>query len=159
MAYRLYLDGVLFPVTPDKIMVKINGNNEKVTLINKGEANILKSEGLTDVEFSVSLPNFYYPYTVYPDGFRPAKNYLDQPEVLKNSKKPFQYIITRTVSANAPSGGSYTVVKGDSLWKIASRYYGSGSKWQTIYNANQSVVGGNLFGTGADNPCGIGYLL
>ena len=40
---------------------------------------------------------------------------------------------------------SYTVKKGDSLWAIAKRadVYGDGSKWQTIYNANKSVIGKN----------------
>ena len=46
MAYRLYMDGILFPVTPSKITMKINGKNETVTLINEGEANILKSTRL-----------------------------------------------------------------------------------------------------------------
>ena len=35
MAYRLYMDGILFPVTPSKITMKINGKNETVTLINE----------------------------------------------------------------------------------------------------------------------------
>jgi len=38
---------------------------------------------------------------------------------------------------------SYTVVKGDCLWNIAKRFYGSGSKYTVIYNANKSVIGGN----------------
>lgn len=209
MAYRLYLDGVLFPVTPSKVTVKINGKNEKVTLINEGEATLLKSPGLTDVEFDLLLPQTQYSFAVYPDGFRPASFYTEKLEALAAGKKPFQYIITRTdlcnkklfdtnmtvslesyslvedakegldltakvklkqyrefktkictidislpkpqaamqtdraVSANAPSGGTYTVVKGDSLWKIAKRYYGNGGSWQKIYNANKSVIGGN----------------
>jgi len=38
---------------------------------------------------------------------------------------------------------TYTVVRGDSLWKIAKKFYGSGSKWPTIYNANRKLIGGN----------------
>lgn len=37
----------------------------------------------------------------------------------------------------------YTVVSGDSLWKIAAKYLGSGGKWSTIYNANRGTIGGN----------------
>lgn len=209
MAYRLYLNGVLFPVTPKKITVKINGNNETVTLINEGEASILKTPGLTDVDFELLLPHTKYSFAVYPDGFRPAKFYLDIMEALMSSKQPFQYVVTRTdlqnkklfdtnmtvaldsyqvvedagegldvvvkvklkqyrsfttktcnidislprpqgtvqssreTSSNAPSGDTYTVKKGDCLWNIAKQFYGNGTDWSTIYNANQSVVGGN----------------
>lgn len=38
---------------------------------------------------------------------------------------------------------TYTVVKGDCLWNIAKKFYGSGSKYTVIYNANKGVVGGN----------------
>jgi nucleoid-associated protein YgaU len=38
---------------------------------------------------------------------------------------------------------NYTVVSGDSLWKIAAHQYGDGDKWRTIYNANKSVIGAN----------------
>ncbi len=41
------------------------------------------------------------------------------------------------------SGTTYTVKKGDTLWAIAKRFYGDGSKWPTIYNANKAVIGGN----------------
>ncbi len=34
----------------------------------------------------------------------------------------------------------YTVKKGDCLWKIAKRYYGKGSEWRRIYNANRSKI-------------------
>lgn len=208
MAYNLYLDGVLFPVPPSKITLKVNGKNETVTLINEGEVNILKAAGLTDIEFELLLPNVEYPFAVYPSKYRAAKFYLEKLEELKTGKKSFQYILTRrkpkkkkifdtnmTVSledysivddageefditvkvklkqykefttktctidislpkpqasmqqsretSNAPSGGTYTVVSGDCLWKIAKQFYGDGSKWGTIYNANKSVIGGN----------------
>lgn len=208
MAYNLYLDGVLFPVPPSKITLKVNGKNETVTLINEGEANILKAAGLTDVEFELRLPNVEYPFAAYPSKYRPAKFYLEKLEELKTKKKSFQYILTRrkpkkkkifdtnmTVSledysivddagegfditvkvklkqykefttktctidislpkpqasmqqsretSNAPSGGTYTVVSGDCLWKIAKQFYGDGGKWSIIYNANKSVIGGN----------------
>lgn len=38
---------------------------------------------------------------------------------------------------------TYTVVKGDCLWNIAKKFYGNGSKYSIIYNANRSVIGGN----------------
>lgn len=42
---------------------------------------------------------------------------------------------------NAPTAkGSYTVLNNDSLWKIAKKLYGDGSKWKDIYSANTSVI-------------------
>ena len=34
----------------------------------------------------------------------------------------------------------YTVVKGDSLWKIAKELLGSGSRWNELYEANRDVI-------------------
>ena len=52
----------------------------------------------------------------------------------------------RPASSTAPAQvKSYTVVSGDSLWKIAARksVYGDGSKWRKIYDANKKTIGGN----------------
>jgi nucleoid-associated protein YgaU len=35
---------------------------------------------------------------------------------------------------------TYTVVRGDTLWAIASRYYGNGSEWRKIYEANKGKI-------------------
>lgn len=34
----------------------------------------------------------------------------------------------------------YTVKKGDTLWNIAKKYYGSGAKYTKIYNANKNKI-------------------
>lgn len=53
--------------------------------------------------------------------------------------------VTRTVTTNntavaKPSGQNYTVKRGDCLWNIAKRFYGNGSKYTTIYNANRDKI-------------------
>lgn len=37
-------------------------------------------------------------------------------------------------------GATYTVVKGDCLWNIAKKFYGKGSKYTLIYNANKGII-------------------
>lgn len=46
----------------------------------------------------------------------------------------------REVSNPVPETRTYTVVKGDCLWNIAKRYYGNGSEYMKIYNANRDKI-------------------
>jgi nucleoid-associated protein YgaU len=39
-----------------------------------------------------------------------------------------------------PAGKTYTVVRGDSLSKIAQREYGDAGKWRRIFEANKDVI-------------------
>ena len=204
MAYKFYIDTVLLPIAPEKLQIKVNNQNKKITLINEGEVNILKSPSLSDVEFEVLLPNQNYPFANYVNGFQPASFYMQKLKELKKEKKSFQFIVTRTfpggkmlfdtnmtvsledytikedakkygtdqvvsiklkeykeyetlvIKVNkkkktakkkktrkkdgSPKTKKYTVVKGDCLWNIAKKYYGDGSKWTKIYNANKSKI-------------------
>lgn len=38
------------------------------------------------------------------------------------------------------SGKGYKIVSGDTLWGIAKKKLGSGTKWKEIYNANKTVI-------------------
>lgn len=52
--------------------------------------------------------------------------------------------VRETTTSPAPAASqTYTVVKGDCLWNIAKKFYGSGSKYTVIYNANKGIIGGN----------------
>lgn len=208
MAYYFYLGKTLLPITPEKLQLKINNANKTYTLINDGEINVLKTPGLTDIEFDALLPNVKYPFATYKSGFQRAKSYL---EVLKNYKQDndtFQFIVTRTLPSGKmlfntnmkvslesytikedaksygtdvlvtiklkqyrdyatktcniqfastkskvveqpvravedppkPANQTYTVVKGDCLWNIAKKFYGNGSKYTVIYNANTDKI-------------------
>lgn len=56
--------------------------------------------------------------------------------IVKNNTKKKVKTVTKTVTQQK----KYTVKKGDCLWKIARKYYGTGTKWKTIYNANKSLI-------------------
>lgn len=100
MAYIIFLDGVTLPIAPSKVEMKIKNQNKTINLINDGEVNILKDAGLTEISFSITIPHVQYPFAVYSSGFKPASFFLNKFEKLKTSKKPFQFICSRT----APSG-------------------------------------------------------
>lgn len=102
MVYLFYLDSVLLPVTPSKLQIKVNNQNNTMNLINDGEINILKKAGLTDITFDALLPNIKYPFSKYEDGFEMASYFMDKLEDLKVDESPFQFIITREL----PDGGS-----------------------------------------------------
>lgn len=46
-------------------------------------------------------------------------------------------------SASTGGGQKYTVVSGDTLWGIAEKFYGDGSKYTQIFEANRSVWSSN----------------
>ena len=47
---------------------------------------------------------------------------------------------SKKVTSSTKKSKKYTVKKGDCLWNIAKKYYGSGSKYKKILNANKSVL-------------------
>lgn len=91
--YIFYLDGILVPITPSSITTKINNKNKVITLINDGDFNILKEEGLKEFSFDMCLPAYKYPFSRGP--LLPIIYYLTVLDFLKNSKKPFRFIVIR----------------------------------------------------------------
>lgn len=92
MPYTFYLDGMALPVAPSSLKVKIRSQNKTITLMNQGEVNLLKSPGLTEVEFEALLPNLSYTF----GGGQGAEYYLGKLESLKVGKRHFQFIVSRT---------------------------------------------------------------
>lgn len=56
---------------------------------------------------------------------------------LHKVQKPIK--VTAPVKS-AGGSGSYTVVSGDTLWGIAKRFYGTGTKYNIIYDANAGII-------------------
>lgn len=92
--YKIYVDGMLFPVAPPSMETKINGRNETIDLASGHQINMLKEAGLTDISMDLRLPNTEVPYAQYEDGFQSAQVYLDQLEKCKKLKKQEGFDLT-----------------------------------------------------------------
>ena len=65
-------------------------------------------------------------------------------KVKKKKKKKKKKVVkkkTRATTKNTAKAQTYVVKKGDCLWAIARKFYGDGSKYMTIYNANKKLLG------------------
>lgn len=94
--YYMYLDTTQIPIPPESMRTKINNKNQTIDLLGKGEVNLLKKPGLTEITFKFLLPNSSYPFNQsLLMGFQRAPFYVDQLEALKTSMQPFQFIVVR----------------------------------------------------------------
>ncbi|HBG1230520.1 TPA: LysM peptidoglycan-binding domain-containing protein [Clostridioides difficile] len=93
MAYDFYLDGVQLPIPPAKLEIKVTNKNKTVDLINTGEVNILKKEGLSEISFEAEFTHNKLPF--YHGTFRDVQFFLSKLELLKTDCKPFQFIVSR----------------------------------------------------------------
>ena len=59
--YQFYMDGVLLPVTPKSMTLKISNQNETITLINEGEVNIAKLPGLSKISLKRCFQTGFIP--------------------------------------------------------------------------------------------------
>lgn len=103
---------------------------------------------LFDTNMKVSLEDYTVKESVK-DGFDlnvsiKLKQYRDYgTKTLKTEKKTNKGIVkkNRPKGENEPSGGTtYTVKKGDCLWNIAKKFYGNGSKYTIIAEANKGKI-------------------
>ena len=61
-------------------------------------------------------------------------------EVVCNLTLPPPPVSVQAVAAEPPVSRLYTVVKGDTLWAISEEMYGDGSKYQSIFHANEPML-------------------
>ena len=147
-------DGVFFGKSKRKEPIVKKGSwkepNECVKVLNdfmKNETvlNLIVTETWINVDVTISS---FQP--------RPAGAYGNvEYSITFVQKKPLQIYTTnelqiakfvkktkpRNDSGDTSGGGStYTVVSGDTLWGIATKKLGSGSKWTSIYDANASTI-------------------
>ncbi|MFH1001716.1 MAG: LysM peptidoglycan-binding domain-containing protein [bacterium] len=68
------------------------------------------------------------------EGKEKEAGYAESLALLKESKDIIEAKLAEAIKKNIPD--YYEVLKGDSLWKIAERFYNAGEKWIRIFEAN-----------------------
>lgn len=98
MAYSFFLVSdnkkVQFPIAPSELTINVNGRNETIELMNEGEVNLLKSPGLTEISFTVLIPQVTkYPFAVNSEPIDTYDAFLTE---MLEKKKPFRFVVVRT---------------------------------------------------------------
>ncbi|NDO46202.1 LysM peptidoglycan-binding domain-containing protein [Clostridium sp. ASF356] len=205
--YRFYMkqngEQILLPVAPSELITNVEGESERVELVDIGEGSILKDIGLRRISFTVLLPAVQYSFVQTEGVFQPPIFFLNQFRQYKMSKKPVSLIVFRKLADGTElfsgnidvsferytvleRGGeqgdfwveinlkeyrkitsatykieqkegqtvleeygvkregkeipnTYTVKKGDSLWKIAQTMLNDGSRYKEIAEKNNIV--------------------
>lgn len=66
------------------------------------------------------------------------RNYGTKTVTVKNNKTA--KVEKERDASTAPKAKTHTVVRGDTLWGIAKKYYGNGAQYTKIYNANKDKI-------------------
>lgn len=62
--------------------------------------------------------------------------FIEARSIVVTTTKVEQTATTRPAS----SSSTYTIKSGDTLWGISQKFYGTGTKWKTIYDANKDII-------------------
>lgn len=115
---------------------KANAANRKIqtmTITIDGNRNIVATQCVETADFG-SYDGKYYvdsvKHTIGSNGYRTQLT-------LHKVQTPIK--VTAPVVA-ASGGKTYTVVSGDTLWGISKKFYGTGTKYSVIYNANANLI-------------------
>lgn len=85
-------------------------------------------DGTGDIEYTLSLKEYR----------KPGKNTGQGSSSTGQSAEEDGRKLLKRPAKNAPK--TYVVKKGDNLWNLAKKFYGSGSKYKKLYQANKSVI-------------------
>lgn len=122
-----------------QVLAKITALHQNGEYVKYIGQNILSKALIT--AFDTSHPNTIYGGCAFTMTIREVR-IAKKPKVVKKVSAKKQ--VTQKSGSSGSGGGSssktYTVKKGDTLWAIATKYYGSGSKYTKIVDANKSLI-------------------
>ena len=75
-----------------------------------------------------------------PDEIRDALEELQEEAEAEAPESEVEEPEPPEAEAEEPEARIHVVEKGDSLWKIAEKHYGDGTRWKEIYRANKDRI-------------------
>ena len=143
-AGRRKLSGVIQNwMAPEKCIAKLTGWQKKGTPLN-----LIVSESGINLDVTISMFNYRpfgghgdFSYSIEFNLYSELRVYTTKElGVEKASKKKVKTERPNTGNAGKTGTKKYTIVSGDTLWGISTKFYGAGSQWQKIYNANKDTI-------------------
>lgn len=96
----------------------------------------------TNINYDVTIENFDGDESGAFGNFEYSISFIRHRELkvyTTDELKITAYVVARPAPPPA-NGGTYTVVSGDSLWRIAQNKLGGGTRWPEIYNLNKDII-------------------
>lgn len=131
------INGQIVGKNASKVRDKIEALHQKGQFVKYVGQNILSKALIT--EFDTSHPNTIYGGSAFSMEIKEIR-IAKSPLVVKKAVVQKQVTKKTTSTKAKTTTRTYKVKRGDTLWAIAKKYYGSGAKYPTIYNANKDKI-------------------
>lgn len=95
--YMLYIDQVLFPVAPGKIVTETENENREVELVDGSFITRPGGRGLRRFSFELLLPMSEYPFATYEDSFKDGVYFIDELNRIAAENVPVWFDLYRTM--------------------------------------------------------------
>lgn len=136
-----------------KGIAKLNNENKKAVTMNmtiKTDIRVVAGSCVEVQGISSKIDGKYYvdKAATSKRGSGGCQTALDVRRVVPRIKTVSVGAVEQAKEEKESAGAAYTVVAGDTLWRIAKQYYGSGLQYETIYNANKALIEDTAKGRG-----------
>lgn len=125
----------------NQLLTWLNGRQPIRLIITGAETDINIFCAAEDFTYSIAAAEegeYYYTLTLTEHREVRAKKVILQSSGTSGTPSAADPIPQRTENVSSPD--TYTVRPGDSLWAIAQKVYGNGTRWKDIYNANANKI-------------------
>ena len=137
---RIYLGDMEFPAAPERLEVLMEGNWERTELEAVGEVIRYRPPGLRLIRFGGIFPERAYGFVTadiyYELELREYRDFGKAAVVVSGGAAASVTGTGTAMEKNPAAPAVYTVQRGDTLWAIAKRFLGDGSRYAEIAASN-----------------------